>query len=76
MRRTINLIVALCLTVGGATAMAYLLLFAAGWRGWMVMAAGLLFTVGILWLYEDYIDATPTRENRNAPRPQRSDPPM
>jgi hypothetical protein len=59
MRRTLNLIIALCLTLVGAGGVIYLLFFAAGWRGWMVMAAGLLFTAGVVWLYDDFINATP-----------------
>ena len=56
MRRTISLIIALCLTLFGAAGMAYLLFFAAGWKGWMIMGAGLLFTAGALWLYDDFAD--------------------
>jgi hypothetical protein len=39
--------------------LAYLLVIAPGWKGWMVMAAGLVGVVGALWLYEDFINATP-----------------
>jgi hypothetical protein len=59
MRRIISLILALCLTVTGAGGIVYLLLFAHGWRGWMVMGSGLVFTAGAVWLYSDFIDATP-----------------
>ena len=41
--------------------MAYLLFFAAGWMGWMVMGAGLLFTAGALWLYDDFADMSSRR---------------
>ena len=41
--------------------MAYLLFFAAGWKGWMVMGAGLLFTAGALWLYDDFADMSSRR---------------
>jgi hypothetical protein len=41
--------------------MAYLLFFAAGWKGWMVMGAGLLFTAGAVWLYDDFADTTPKK---------------
>ena len=51
--------------------MVFLLFFAAGWRGWMVMGAGLIFTVGVLWLWSDFIDATPNEDLGNAPRPPR-----
>jgi hypothetical protein len=40
----------------GFTSLAYLLLFAAGWKGWMVLAAGTVFAVGAMWLYSDFID--------------------
>jgi hypothetical protein len=58
-RRIISFIIALCLTGFGAFGLIYLFLFAAGWKGWMVMGAGLIFTLGVIWLYSDYIDATP-----------------
>jgi hypothetical protein len=61
MRRIISFVIALCLTVTGAVAMGYLLIFAPWWKGWMVMGAGLVFTAGALWLYEDYINATPNQ---------------
>jgi hypothetical protein len=37
----------------GAATLIYLLEFAAGWRGWMIMAAGLVFGAGVIWLYDD-----------------------
>ena len=61
-RRSINMILALALTVAGAAGLVFLLFYAAGWRGWMVTAAGSVFTVGILWLWSDFIDATPNEE--------------
>jgi hypothetical protein len=39
---------ALGLTAVGAFGLIYLFLFADGWYGWMVMGAGLLFTVGVV----------------------------
>ena len=70
MRRIISFIIALCMTLFGAFGLIYLFVFAHGWRGWMVMAAGLVFAVGAVWLYSDYIDATPN-EDLDAPRPPR-----
>jgi hypothetical protein len=70
MRRIISFVIALCMTLGGAISGIYLLMFAHGWKGWMVMAAGLVFTLGVVWLYSDYIDATPN-EDLDAPRPPR-----
>ena len=61
MRRIISLSMALCLTLFGAAGMAYLLFFAVGWKGWMVMGAGLLFTAGALWLYDDFADMSSRR---------------
>jgi len=61
-RRSINMILALALTVAGAAGLVFLLFYAAGWQGWMVMAAGSVFTAGILWLWSDFIDATPNEE--------------
>jgi hypothetical protein len=56
-RRAISLLLALCLTIGGGAGLAFLLFFAAGWKGWMVMAAGLVFALGVVWLWSDFIDA-------------------
>jgi hypothetical protein len=47
--------------VAGFGFMAYLLLLAPWWKGWMITASGLVGTVGLLWLYDDFIDATPNR---------------
>jgi len=55
-------VIALCLTFFGSSALIYLLLFADGWRGWMVTGAGLALAVGAGWLYSDhYFDATPNQ---------------
>ena len=61
MRGAISLLLALCLTIGGGAGLAFLLFFAAGWKGWMVMAAG-LFALGAVWLWSDFIDATPNED--------------
>jgi hypothetical protein len=56
------------LTIAGAGLIVYLLFFAAGWRGWMVMAGGAMFAGGICWLWFDFIEATPNEElKRDAP---------
>jgi len=62
MRGTISFVIALCLTFFGAFALIYLLLFANGWRGWMVTGAGLVLAVGTVWLYSDYIEAAPSQQ--------------
>ena len=58
-RRIISLAIALAMVCAGFGFLAYLLLLAPGWKGWMVMAAALVGTVGALWLYDDFINATP-----------------
>jgi len=62
MRDNISFVIALCLTFFGAFALIYLLLFADGWRGWMVTGAGLILAVGTVWLYSDYIEAAPSQQ--------------
>jgi hypothetical protein len=58
-RRTISLVIAITLMTVGFGFLAYLLLAASGWKGWMVVASGFAGTVGAAWLYEDFINATP-----------------
>jgi hypothetical protein len=62
MRRIISFILALSLTAAGVVALIFLLAFAEHWRGWMFMAAGLMFVAGGAWLYSDFIDATPNEK--------------
>lgn len=62
MRRTINLILALSLTFGGAGALIYLAFFAAGWKVWMVVASVFVASLGARWLWSDFIDATPNED--------------
>jgi hypothetical protein len=62
MRRTVSLILALCLFVGGWFAVVYMLFFAPGWRGIIVLAAGFAGILGTLWLREDFINATPDKD--------------
>ncbi len=54
MRRIISSVLALCLIASGGGGLIYLLLFAAGWKGWMVTGSGLVFTAGAIWLYDDF----------------------
>jgi len=49
----------LALFIVGLCGLSYLLLLAPWWKGWMVMAAGGMATSGGLWLWEDFINATP-----------------
>jgi CHASE2 domain-containing sensor protein len=64
MRRVISLVLALTLFFAGTFALGYLLLFAAGWKGWMVIAAAMMGVVGAMWLYSDFIDATPNDQRK------------
>jgi len=57
-RRVVSLILALALTVAGGAGLAFLLLFAHWWKGWMVIGAGFCCALGVIWLYIDFIDAT------------------
>ncbi|MEH2513834.1 CHASE2 domain-containing sensor protein [Nitrobacteraceae bacterium AZCC 1564] len=58
-RRTINFVIALAMMISGWGFLAYLLFFAAGWRGFMVLGAGLVGSLGTAWIYDDYISARP-----------------
>jgi CHASE2 domain-containing sensor protein len=60
-RRLISMILALALLIAGTSALCYLLFLAHGWRGWMVMGAGLVASVGGVWLWDDFINATPNQ---------------
>jgi hypothetical protein len=60
-RRAFSLVLALVLTIGGAATLTYLLFFANGWKGWMLVASGTFSVVGAFWLYEDFINATPNK---------------
>jgi hypothetical protein len=61
LRRIVSLVCASSLTVAGAAGLIYLLFFAVGWKGWMLMAAGLVCVAGIVWLYDDFINGTPNQ---------------
>jgi len=61
MRRIISFILALGLAAAGAIWLIYMLLFGEIWYGRMFMGAGFLLAVGVIWLYSDYIDATPNQ---------------
>jgi hypothetical protein len=68
-RRTVNLVLALALMTAGFGLLSYLLLAAPGWKGWMVLGSGFAGTLGALWLYDDFIKATPNAaEQQSASR--------
>ena len=50
-----NLICALTLTLVGVAAILYMFLFAHGFRGMFVIAAGMAIALGGYWLWEDFI---------------------
>jgi hypothetical protein len=58
-RRVISLILAFGLTVVGAIGSIYLLFFAAVIPFKAAGAAGLVLGLGLIWLYSDFVDATP-----------------
>ena len=62
-RRTINLILALALTTAGAGGLIYLLFYAPGWKGWMLASTSLMGSLGLYWLWADFINADPKPEN-------------
>jgi hypothetical protein len=63
-RRAISLIFAIGLTVAGAIASIYLLFFSSAISFRAAGAAGLVLGVGLMWLYADFIDATPYDQQR------------
>ena len=72
LHQIISFVLALCLTAFGAFGLIYLMVFSAGWRGWVVIGVGLMFAVGVMWLYSDYLDATPRKPSRGPPSGSRS----
>jgi hypothetical protein len=62
MRSIVSLVVALCLTVAGGGGLAYLILFAPGFYGWMMTATALVFGAGLMWLYADLTEPTPSED--------------
>jgi hypothetical protein len=62
-RRSINFILALTLTILSAWAFVWLLFFAAHFKFWMPVSAGVGTFVGLYWLWADFINADPRPEN-------------
>jgi hypothetical protein len=50
---------ALTFMIAGFGYLFYLAAFAPVFKGWMIMGAALVGTIGAYWLYEDFINATP-----------------
>ncbi|MFY9955579.1 hypothetical protein [Bradyrhizobium sp.] len=63
-RRVISLILALGSTVAGTIGSIYVLFFSAVISFKAASGAGLLLGVGLIWLYSDFIDATPNDQQR------------
>jgi hypothetical protein len=61
-RRVMSLVLALGLTVIGAIGCIYVLFFAGRVQLLMGGGAGLFLGVGLVWLYSDFIDATPNQK--------------
>jgi hypothetical protein len=62
-RRTINFALAIALSAVGISSSVFLLFFAGGWKGWMVMASGSVAFVGLYWLWADFINVGSDSEN-------------
>ena len=60
MRKFVSAALATALVAMGGGGMIYLLLFASGWKGWMVMGAGFVFVAGAVWLYDDFKSHAPS----------------
>ena len=63
-RRVVSVLLALGLTPIGAIGCVYVLFFAAGISRITGGGAGLLLGVGFIWLYSDFIEATPNDRQR------------
>ena len=53
------MILALGLSAAGVGGFVYLLSFADGWKGWMIIASGTFGFIGLYWLWADFINAGP-----------------
>jgi uncharacterized membrane protein HdeD (DUF308 family) len=58
MRRAVTFIIAIWLTASGTFSGLYYLLFAAEWKGWMLLGAGFVFIVGATLFYSNFMGAT------------------
>jgi hypothetical protein len=58
-RRIVSFVAAVSLTVAGGGSLAYLMLLAPEFYGFMAAGAGLMFGAGLMWLYSDLADAMP-----------------
>jgi hypothetical protein len=63
-RRIFSLVLASILTVAGAIGAVFFLFFAHRYSFRFAAGSGLVLGVGLMWLYSDFIDATPNEERR------------
>ena len=71
-RRTINLIIALVLVALGCGGLAYFYFIAATRNGWLALAAGIVGSAGLYWLWDEHINTGPsTGELKRCPEAQR-----
>jgi hypothetical protein len=62
-RRVVNFVCALALTLAGGAGCAFLLFFFNGWRGYPIIAVPpILLFAGLYWLWADFVNATPNDE--------------
>jgi len=62
-RRIINLLIALALSVLGWGALIYMLLFGQHFKGWIIMGCAMVGVAGVYWLWTDFINADPRPES-------------
>jgi hypothetical protein len=63
-RRIVSFVLALALTVAGLISRVWFLFGAHVYSFKLASASGLVLGVGVLWLYSDFIDATPNDQDQ------------
>lgn len=61
-RKAINFAIALALTLAGVSSFIFLVFFANGWRGWMLMASAAVGFGGAYWLWADFMGGEPNED--------------
>jgi hypothetical protein len=62
-RRAINLIIGFVLVALGCGELAYFYFIAATRNGWLALAAGIVGSAGLYWLWDEHINTGPRPEN-------------
>ena len=62
-RRTINLIIGFVLVALSCGGLAYFYFIAATRNGWLALAAGIVGSAGLYWLWDEHINTGPRPEN-------------